>query len=149
MKTPDFIEKLDDAFGRYKGKLSKEKWEEKYKTLFKNREKGAITEDKFAELMGSDATHLEIQIGSGKRYFDNVLENTAREVKSGPITLSNSKQQILKDIEILNNDLTNGQIKKIEWHCFGGIDQKEIQNFIENNLNNELKNTNVFTIINY
>lgn len=58
MKTPDFLKKLEDAFGRYRGKLSKEKWEEKYKTLFKNREKGAITENKFEELMGSDATHL-------------------------------------------------------------------------------------------
>lgn len=77
------------------------------------------------------------------------MEGTAREVKSGPITLSNSKQQILKDIEILNNDLTNGEIKKIEWHCFGGVDKQEIQTFIKNNLNPELKNKDVFQIINY
>ena len=90
-----------------------------------------------------------ITTSDGKRYFDNVLESTAREVKSGPITLSGSKQQILKDIEILNNDLTNGQIKMVEWHCFGGVDKQEIEFFIENNLNTELKNKNVFKIINY
>lgn len=62
--------------------MSKEKWEEKYRTLFKNREKGTITENKFKELMGSDATHLEIQTGNGKRYVDNVLDDVGKEIKS-------------------------------------------------------------------
>lgn len=37
----------------------------------------------------------------------------------------------------------------VEWHCFGGVDKQEIEIFIENNLNAELKNKNVFKIINY
>lgn len=77
MKTPNFSKLLDDAWSRYKGKLSRAEWEEKYKTLYKNREKGTITEKKFEELLGSDALHLEIQTGSGKRYIDNVLNGTA------------------------------------------------------------------------
>ena len=39
MKTPDFEKILNDSWNKYKGKLSKEKWEQKYKTLYKNREK--------------------------------------------------------------------------------------------------------------
>ncbi|MRJ09000.1 hypothetical protein EDL99_09025 [Ornithobacterium rhinotracheale] len=149
MKTPEFQKIVDDAWKRYKGKLSKEKWTEKYKTLYKNREKGKITEKTFKELMGGNKPTKSITTSDGKRYFDNVLENTAREVKSGPITLSNSKQQILKDIEILNQNLTNNQISKIEWHCFDEVNEIEINKFIQDNLRQELKNTEVFKIIKY
>ena len=88
-----------------------------------------------------------ITISDGKRYFDNVLQDTAREVKSGPVTLSKYKDQILKDIEILNNDLTNGQIKMVEWHCFDETEIDVINNFVEQNLRNELKGKNLFKII--
>ena len=60
-----------------------------------------VTEAKFQELMGSDVTHLEIQTGSGKRYIDNVLDGTAREVKSGNVTWGAYKEQVLKDIQII------------------------------------------------
>lgn len=105
MKTPDFLKKLEDGFAKYKGKLSRVDWESRYKTLYKNREIGKLTEEQFQLLEGGLKPKKGITTSDGKRYFDNVLENTAREVKSGPITLSNSKQQILKDIEILNPTL--------------------------------------------
>jgi len=127
MKTPDFAKKLEDAFGRYRGKFSKEKWEEKYKTLFKNREKGAITENKFEELMGSDATHLEIQTGNGKRYVDNVLDGVGKEIKSGNVSWSVYKEQVLKDIDIIKNQLSK-DVRKIEWHCFDEVDDSFIKN---------------------
>jgi len=140
MKTPDFDKKLEDAFGRYKGKLSKEKWEEKYKTLFKNREKGAITENKFEELMGSDATHLEIQTGNGKRYVDNVLDGVGKEIKSGNVSWNAYKDQVLKDIEIVKAQAK--KIKKIEWHCFDEVDNTFIKN-----VKNEVKKTNLHLML--
>lgn len=131
---------------RQRGKLSKEKWEEKYKTLFKNREKGAITESKFEELMGSDATHLEIQTGNGKRYVDNVLDGVGKEIKSGRVSWSAYKEQVMKDIEILDRKL--GRIGTIEWHCFDGVDEAFIKN-----VSLELKKANIdianFKIIKY
>jgi len=146
MKTPDFLKKLDDAFGRYKGKLSRTDWEAKYKTLFKNREKGAITESKFNELLGSDATHLEIQTGSGKRYVDNVLDGVGKEIKSGKVSWSSYKDQVLKDIEIVQTQAK--KIKKIEWHCFDEVDDTFIKN-----VKDELKKANLsendFIIIKY
>jgi hypothetical protein len=78
--------------------------------------------------------------------FDNVLDETAREVKSGPVTLSKYKDQILKDIEILNNDLAKG-VDKIEWHCFDEVDQVEIEKFVRENLRTELKDKELFKII--
>jgi hypothetical protein len=127
MKTPDFAKKLEDAFGRYKGKLSKEKWEEKYKILFKNRGKGAIAEDKFNDLMGADATQLEIQVGNSKRYVDNVLNGAAREIKSGKVSWSAYKDQVMKDIQIVKEKLDE-RVQKIEWHCFDEVDQSFINN---------------------
>jgi hypothetical protein len=147
MKTPNFTRLLDDAWSRYKGKLSRADWEAKYKTLYKNREVGKLTEDKFKELMGSDATHLEILTGSGKRYIDNVLDGTAREVKSGNVTWSAYKEQVLKDIEIVKQGLLD-KIDRVEWHCFGEIDDSFIKN-----ISDELKKAGLaeidFKIIKY
>lgn len=90
-----------------------------------------------------------ISTSDGKRYFDNVLDGTAREVKSGPVTLSKYKAQILKDIEILNQNLTAGQISKVEWHCFDDVELSGIEKFVEDNLSKELKGKKVFQIIKY
>ena len=146
MKTSDFKNIMDNSWKKYKGKLSREKWEERYKVLYKNRDKGKIAEEKFNDLMGADATQLEIQVGNSKRYVDNVLNGTAREIKSGKVSWSAYKEQVLKDIEIVSQKL--GGIDKIEWHCFDDIDAK----FLEN-LKDELKKYNLtdfdFVIIKY
>jgi hypothetical protein len=55
----------------------------------------------------------------------------------------------LKDIEILNQNLTAGQITKIEWHCFNEVDREVIEKFIKDNLRKELKDKRIFEIINY
>ena len=115
--------------------------------MYKNRKIGKLTEDEFELLEGGLKPKKAITTSDGKRYFDNVLEGTAREVKSGPVTLSKYKEQILKDVEILNQNLTNNQISKIEWHCFDEAEIDVINNFVEQNLRNELKGKNLFKII--
>lgn len=101
MKTPDFEKILNDSWNKYKGKLSKEKWEQKYKTLYKNREKGAISEKTFDDLVGFDSNQFEIQIENSKRIIDNVKNGVAREVKSGKVTWNAYKDQVMKDIHII------------------------------------------------
>ena len=127
MKTPDFEKILNDSWNKYKGKLSKEKWEQKYKTLYKNREKGAISEKTFDDLMGFDSNQFEIQIENSKRIIDNVKNGVAREVKSGKVTWNAYKDQVMKDIRIIKNNLSD-KVDKIEWHCFDEVDPKFIQN---------------------
>ena len=41
----------------------------------------------------------------------------------------------------------NHQISKIEWHCFDEAEIDVINNFVEQNLRNELKGKNLFKII--
>ncbi|MDR2122640.1 MAG: hypothetical protein LBP34_05885, partial [Flavobacteriaceae bacterium] len=149
MRSTDFANIMDNSYRKYKGQLSKADWETRYKTLYKNREIGKLTEEQFQLLEGGMKPKKGITTSDGKRYFDNVLDETAREVKSGPITLSNSKQQILKDIEILNQNLTNNRVSKIEWHCFNNADKKTIEDFIEDNLREDLKGKRLFIVINY
>lgn len=142
-----FLDRLEERFSKYNGQLSKAEWENRYKTLYKNREIGKLTEEQFQLLEGGLKPKKGITTSDGKRYFDNVLENTAREVKSGSVTLSKYKDQILKDIEILNQNLTNNQISKIEWHCFDEVNEIEINKFIQENLRKELRDRNLFVII--
>lgn len=147
--TKEWTDRVANRFGKYKGDLTEADWLKRYKTLYTNRTIGKLTEDEFQILEGGLKPKKAITTSDGKRYFDNVLDETAKEVKSGPVTLSKYKDQILKDIEILNNDLTNGKVSKIEWHCFDGVDKDAIEKFVQNNLNKELKDKKVFQIINY
>lgn len=148
MNSTDFANLMDNSFKKYKGQLSRADWEARYKTLYKNRNIGKLTEEQFLILEGGFKPKKAITTSDGKRYFDNVLDETAREVKSGPISLSNSRQQLLKDIEILNEELAKG-IDKIEWHCFDSVNKIEIENFINQNLKPELRDKGLFKIINY
>lgn len=54
----------------------------------------------------------------------------------------------MKDIEILNNDLAKG-IDKIEWHCFDGAEKEIIEDFVNKNLRDGLKNKGLFKILSY
>ena len=128
------------------GKLPRSQWEERYKVLYKNKEKGAITEKTFEDLMGADAIQLEIQIGKSKRYLDNVKNGIAREIKSGRVTWSSYKSQVMKDLEIVVAGIKN--INKVEWHCFGEVDAKFIQNVKAEVKKAGLKDTE-FIIIQY
>ncbi len=125
MKTPDFEKILNDSWSKYKGKLSKEKWEQKYKTLYKNREIGKLTEEKFKQLMNGEP--LSLNAGSlGIRNIDNFINGTAREIKSGFLKADSfTKKQIQKDIYLLLN--STSEIKRVEWHLFGGADNGIIE----------------------
>ena len=125
MKTPDFEKILNDSWNKYKGKLSKEKWEQKYKTLYKNREIGKLTEEKFKQLMNGEP--LSLNAGSlGIRNIDNFINGTAREIKSGFLKADSfTKKQIQKDIYLLLN--STSEIKRVEWHLFGGADNGIIE----------------------
>jgi hypothetical protein len=144
--SDDFKDRWNDRWGKYKGALSQDEWLARYKTLIKNREIGKLTEEQFELLEGGIKPKKGITTSDGKRYFDNVLDGTAREVKSGPVTLSKYKDQILKDIEILKQDLTEGKIRNIEWHCFDEVDKIEIDKFVKQELGNK---SNLFKIIQY
>ena len=142
--TDEFLKRIDDRFAKYKGLLTKDEWIKRYKTLYRNREIGKLTEEEFQLLEGGLKPKKGISTSDGKRYFDNVLDGTAREVKSGSVTLSKYKDQILKDIEILKRNLTDGQISKIEWHCFDEVDKIAIDKFIKDELKDK---SEYFTII--
>ena len=120
MKTPDFEKILNDSWNKYKGKLSKEKWEQKYKTLYKNREIGKLTEEKFKQLTNGEP--LSLNAGSlGIRNIGNFINGTAREIKSGFLKADSfTKKQIQKDIYLLLN--STSKIKRVEWHLLGGAD---------------------------
>ena len=127
MLTPEFKQILTTYWNKYKGKLPYDKWEDKFKTLYRNREIGTITEETFNKLMGSNAVQLEIQVVNSKRVIDNVLNGVAREVKSGKVTCSKYNDQVMKDIKIIKDNLSD-KVDKIEWHCFDEVDPKFIQN---------------------
>lgn len=147
--TKEWAERVADRFGKYKGQLSEAQWLERYKTLYKNREIGKLTEEEFQLLEGGLKPKKGISTGDGKRYFDNVLEGTAREVKSGPVTLSN-KEQLLKDIEIISDkDLSKKLgLTKIEWHCFSDVDPKVID-FVKTELEANNVSTDLIQFIKY
>jgi hypothetical protein len=144
--TKEFADRVKDRLSKYKGELTQEKWLERYKTLIKNREIGKLTEEQFEILEGGAKPKKCIKTTDGRRYFDNVLDDVAREVKSGPVTLSQYRDQILKDIEIIKLNLTKGQVNKIEWHCFDGVEKSAIDDFIKAQLKDK---SSMFEIIRY
>ncbi|MDY3548973.1 hypothetical protein PG291_10195 [Riemerella anatipestifer] len=124
MKTPDFKNLMDNSWKKYKGQLTKTEWEARYKTLYKNREVGKLTEVKFQELMSGEPKIFKFQ--GETRKVDNVIGTTAREIKSG--TLKGSEfidNQLRKDIMMLKQPSV--PIEKIEWHLFGGVDKNMIE----------------------
>lgn len=48
-------------------------------------------------------------------------------MKSGKVTWNAYKDQVMKDIRIIKNNLSD-KVDKIEWHCFDEVDPKFIQN---------------------
>ena len=127
---------MSDAFDRYKKRITENlsnaelqsAYEQRYKTLYKNREIGKITEKTFQELEGGAPKTFKIKNGDEIeiRRVDNVFNTTAKEIKSG--TLKGSEfivNQLRKDILMLFDE--NIPIKKIEWHLFNGADAEMIK----------------------
>ncbi|WP_163273512.1 hypothetical protein [Dysgonomonas sp. 511] len=132
--TQDFVKRLNDRWGKYKGALSRAEWETRYKQLIINRKLGKVGEEAYQDIAGGVKPRKAVKTSDGNRHFDNVLDDTAREVKTGPVSFNKYKDQIMKDIDILSNDRTNGLIKNIEWHCFDGVDdafEKQLKDVIK------------------
>lgn len=91
--TDTFKDLLTNKFKNYKGVLNFDDWAQRYKTLYKNRKIGKLTEEQFQLLEGGTKPKKGISTSDGKRYFDNVLDGTAREIKSGNVTLSKKKNK--------------------------------------------------------
>ncbi|NTE03448.1 hypothetical protein G6M26_07950 [Agrobacterium tumefaciens] len=130
-----FKKRMTDAFERYKKKFTENfseqelqelqnAYEQRFKTLYKNREIGKITEKTFQELEGGVPKVFKFQ--NEVRRVDNVLGTTAKEIKSG--TLKGSEfidNQLRKDLMMLKQQ--GVPIERIEWHLFGGADKNMIE----------------------
>jgi hypothetical protein len=124
INSNDFANLMDNAFKKYKGQLSRAEWEVRYKTLYKNREVGKLTEEKFKDLMSGDPKTFKFQ--GETRKVDNVIGSIAREIKSGKLKGSEFiDNQLRKDILMLFDD--GIPIHKIEWHLFDGADASMIE----------------------
>jgi len=87
--------------------------------------------------------------GDGARYVDNLLDGTAREIKSGKITLNGAdfQRQIKKDIEIISQ-ARSSDIQKIEWHALDGIDDNALQ-FIRTEMTKQGVSPDLFKVVIY
>lgn len=143
--TSTYRKEAKEAFEKYlakskpQTKISESTYLKFHKTLSLNKIAGEIAEELIIKyLKGKIEPRKSIRIPPDKRRFpDNFLSNTLKEVKSGRVTLK-YKNQIDKDIKILSDKLKfNGQlIKKIEWHTMGGVDEavlKYVKNEMQNN----------------
>lgn len=118
-----FKTKMNNAWSRYSGSLERVQWEVKYKTLYKNRAIGKLSEVKYQELMGGEPKTFVFE--GQTRKVDNLIGTTAKEIKSGKLKRSDFiEQQLRKDIEMLRR--SNVPVDKIEWHLFDGADDDMI-----------------------
>ncbi|MEE9128636.1 MAG: DUF4157 domain-containing protein [Phycisphaerales bacterium] len=117
LKSAAHRQKRAAAWVKYQkrgGKRTKAAYEKVYDTLTRNRLKGNLAEVQFARIMKGKPKNIWVVVGGKRtlRKVDNVLGNTAREIKSGP--LKNTpfiRKQILKDIELIKT-----KSMKVEWH---------------------------------
>jgi hypothetical protein len=111
-------------------------WESDSKSLAKGSGK---TKDELINLV-DDAfkSYLKRDLDESSELFEFL--------KSNPVTLSKYKDQILKDIEILKRNITQGEITKIEWHCFDEVEKDAIDNLIKVELKDK---SDLFKIIKY
>ena len=127
--SKEFKDLLEDKFRKYKARagdlaIDEAVWQTKYKTLYKNREIGKLTEKTFQELEGGMPKTFKFQ--GEVRKVDNVLGTTAKEIKSGKLKGSEFiDNQLRKDLMMLGLD--DVPIKKIEWHLFDGADASMIE----------------------
>jgi len=76
-------------------------------------------------------------------------DGTAREIKSGKITLNGAdfQRQIKKDIEIISQ-ARSSDIQKIEWHALDGIDDNALQ-FIRTEMTKQGVSPDLFKVVIY
>ncbi len=108
------------------GALELAKYTNKHKVITGNRMRGEISESVFQDLEKGFKPEFSIPTSDGPRFVDNLLGNTARELKSGKISLTDAfKRQVRKDLEIIKaqGDL----VDKVEWHALNGIENDALK----------------------
>lgn len=135
---------------RNKNKLSEIAYLAKHKVLAKNQKVGALLEDLVLKHLKGKKPGKSIEILKKRRYIDNFLDGTAKELKSGKISLK-YKDQIDKDIALLlppPKYIGKEVIKKIEWHTMEGIDEVTLK-YIQKELTDKNISIDKFQIIFY
>lgn len=146
----EYVSKVSSDFMKYQargGELDLTKYTVKHKVITRNRMQGKIAEQVFIDLEKGFKPDFGIPTSDGMRYVDNLLNNTARELKSGKISLTNDfKRQVRKDLEIIKaqGDL----VDKIEWHALDGIDDDALK-FIREEMNLKSVSSNDFKVVVY
>jgi hypothetical protein len=146
------------AFERKARKISKDKFIERYKILRRNNEYGVLFEELFEEVKGGTSQVFIELLDGRKRFIDNIIKidgvTIARELKSGRITLSKFKKQIIKDLEILQKRHKSidaeefDQVNKIEWHTLEGVDHR-VLDFILDELKKRKLPRDSFRVVAY
>jgi len=128
---PSVKSKFIKDYKKKKRKISLEKYLVKRITLHINIEKGKKAEELFLKLFKGFKPKSSIKTAFTNRFIDNIFDGVGREIKSGFIKNTESfKNQVLKDIDIIVNDLSSN-INRIEWHFLGGVDDKAIELIIK------------------
>jgi len=151
LKSSEYSTKLVDNFSKYKaegGVLSYAKYGEKHKVITKNRMQGNISEETFLLLEKGIKPDCAIKTSAGLRYVDNILDGTARELKSGRIILNKAfKSQVNKDLEIIKFERSI-DIERIEWHALNGIDDNALE-YIKKQMNTIGVSPEAFKVVIY
>ena len=125
----EYASKVSSDFVKYQargGALDLTKYTTKHKVITGNRMRGEISESVFQDLEKGFKPEFSIPTSDGPRFVDNLLGNTARELKSGKISLTDAfKRQVRKDLEIIKaqGDL----VDKVEWHALNGIENDALK----------------------
>jgi hypothetical protein len=122
----------------------------KHKVITQNRMIGKISEDVFKSFESGIKPRRAIQTSDGaRRYVDNLLNGTAREIKSGRITLNGAdfQRQVKIDIEIIAQSRSS-DVSKIEWHALDGIDDNALK-FIRDEMTKQGVSANSFKVVVY
>lgn len=151
LNSSEYASKVASDFTKYQargGSLDLAKYTNKHRTLTSNRMQGNIAETVFKDLEGGMKAEKGINTFDGPRYVDNILNGTAREVKSGLVNnTTDIQRQILKDIDIIVN-ARSSDITKIEWHCLNGVDDAVLQ-FTKTELTKAGLSGDVFKFVKY
>ncbi|WP_029285868.1 hypothetical protein [Pedobacter sp. R20-19] len=148
--STEYTSKVSTDFVKYQargGALDLAKYTTKHRVITGNRMRGKIAESVFLDLEKGLKPDFGVQTSDGVRYIDNLLNGTARELKSGKITnTAEFQRQVKKDIEILVSD--DELVRKIEWHALDGIDDSALK-FIREQMTSKGVNPLRFKIVIY
>jgi hypothetical protein len=151
LNNPEYANKVSIDFAKHQakgGKLNLSNYTAKHRIMERNRRRGKTAEEVFRDFEAGFKPPIAKQTNDGRRKIDNLLDGTAREIKSGKITLhgSNFQRQITKDLEILKVQALG--IDKVEWHALGGINEDALQ-FIRDEMTNKGISPDLFKVVIY